>query len=724
MKKLRHFVCRFWLIFGFLMPFVMRLHAQSNQDTEIKINDMIRKMTLEEKVDMIHANSAFTSGGVDRLGIPGLTISDGPNGVRPEQGKYWVQTEKLLDSGTYLPPSICLAATWNPELGYAFGSVLGSEANFRGKDIILGPGINIIRSPLNGRNFEYQSEDPFLISRMVVGYINGVQDQGISACVKHFAANNQETDRNSIDVEMSERALREIYLPGFKAAVTDAHVNTLMGAYNKFRGQWCTHNDYLINKILKHEWNFDGAVISDWGGVHSTSEALINGTDLEMGTDLGMLPHPDYHKFFLGDTVIHLVKSGAVQESLIDEKVRRILRVMYKTHVIDRNRKKGFYNTKEHQQTALRIAEEGIVLLKNEDHILPLNPSTLTKVAVIGLNASRLQSMGGGSSQVRAFYEVTPLQGLKNLVGTKVAISYCQGYNIFRGAKADAGLIREAAVAASKADVAIIFGGWTHGFDYKVWGDNAYDAESVDKPDMNMPFGQDELIRAVLKANPKTILVLIGGGAIDMTPWIGQTKGIIQAWYPGMEGGNALAKIIFGQVNPSGKLPMTWPKKLEDCGAHKLGEYPGNGTTVHYNDDIYVGYRYYDTYKVDPQFAFGYGLSYTSFEFSNLKMQTDHNQATVSFTVTNTGKMAGGEVAQVYVKQEKSSLPRPEKELKGFNKIFLKPGEKKLVQIQLDETSFQYYNDKEGRWVLEPGLFEIMVGNSSRSILLKGDLKL
>lgn len=707
----------------FIFP-VTILYAQDNTAVELKIEGLIKKLTLEEKVTMIHASSAFTSGAVPRLGIPELMMSDGPHGVRPEQGRYWVQTEKLPDSGTYLPTGVCLAATWNTDLGYAFGSVLGSEANFRGKDIILGPGINIIRTPLNGRNFEYLGEDPYLVSRMAVGYIKGVQDQGISACVKHYAANNQETLRNSIDVQMSERALREIYLPGFKAAVTEAHVNTLMGAYNKFRGQWCTHNDYLINKILKGEWKFDGMVISDWGAVHSTMEALTNGTDLEMGTDLGMLPHPDYHKFFLGDTVVALVKSGKISEPVIDEKVRRILRVMFKTHAIDHQRKKGAYNTAAHRQTALKIAEEGIVLLKNDDHILPLDKSKIKNIAVIGYNAARPQSMGGGSSQVKAFYEITPLQGLKKAAGSAISINYKQGYKIERDAKADDAMIKEAADAAAKADIAIVVGGWTHGYDYTVWNDNAYDAESVDKPDMKMPFGQDELIKAVLKANPKTIVVLIGGGAIDMTQWIDQTKGIIQAWYPGMEGGNALARIIFGEINPSGKLPMSWPKKLEDCGAHHLGEYPGDGTTVRYKDDIYVGYRYYDTYNVEPQFAFGYGLSYTSFEYNNLKMKSAHHRSTISFTIKNTGKMAGAEIAQVYIKQEKSTLPRPEKELKGFRKIFLQPGEQKQVTLTLKEDAFQYYDDEEGRWILEPGVFDILVGSSSRSIRLKGKVNL
>lgn len=693
------------------------LQAQSTADKDIdaKVNATLKKLTLEEKVAMIHANSGFTSTGVPRLGIREIVMSDGPHGVRPEQGRYWVQTEKVLDSGTYLPTGVCLAATWNPALGYAFGSVLGSEAAWRGKDIILGPGINIIRTPVNGRNFEYQSEDPYLVSRMVVGYIKGVQDQGVSACVKHYAANNIETRRNFVNVLMSERALREIYLPGFKAAVTEANVNTLMGAYNKFRGQYCTHNDYLMNQVLKKEWGFKGFVMSDWGAVHNTIEALYYGCDLEMGTDLSMLPNPNYGKFFMGDTVIALVKSGKVVESIVDEKVRRILYVMYKTNIIEGQRKKGEYNTPAHQQTAEKIAEEGIVLLKNENNTLPLSAS-VKSVAMIGYNADRKQSMGGGSSQIKAFYEITPLQGLKTLAGNKINITYSKGYNIARGAKADPALISEAVDAAKKADVAIVVGGWTHGYNYSVWSDNAYDAEDTDKPDMSMPFGQDELIKAVVAANPKTIVVLIGGGAIDMSQWVNKTPAIVQAWYPGMEGGTALAKILLGQINPSGKLPMTFPKTLADVPAERLGMYSNDSLTMYYTDDIYVGYRYFDTYKVEPQFAFGHGLSYTSFAYSNLKV----NGNAVTFTVKNTGKVAGAEVAQLYVKQEKASLPRPEKELKGFEKIALQPGEEKQVTIALTEDAFKYFDDNKHAWVLEPGTFDILVGGSSRDIKLNG----
>lgn len=718
MTRLRSiFIC---CAIGTLFTFPAKAQSQYT-DAEIatKTDKLIKQMTLQEKVNMIHASSSFTSGGVPRLGIPELVTSDGPHGVRVEHGRGWTTLNNVPDSGTYLPTGICLAATWNPQLGYAFGSVLGSEANYRGKDVILGPGINIMRSPLNGRNFEYESEDPYLISKMVVGYIKGVQDQGISACVKHFAANNQETLRSSINVEMSERALREIYLPGFKAAVQVGGVNTLMGSYNKFRGEWCTQNNYLINQILKKEWGFKGAVISDWGAVHSTTQAIWNGTDDEMGTDLDMGPHPDYSKFFMGDTVVRLVKSGKIAESLIDEKVRRILYVMFKTNMIDGHRQKGSYNTKEHQQTAEKVAEEGIVLLKNDGNILPLKP-TVKSIAVIGYNADRKQSMGGGSSQVKAFYEITPLQGLKNIAGNNVKVTYCKGYNIARSATADQALISEAVTAASKADVVIVVGGWTHGYDYDVWKDNQYDAEGYDKPDMQMPFGQNVLIKAVLAANPNTVVVLIGGGPIDMSQWVDNTKGIIQAWYPGMEGGNALAKIIFGKANPSGKLPVSFPKKLEDSPAIKLGQYPGDSVTVNYLDDIYVGYRYFDTYNVAPQFAFGHGLSYTSFKYSGLDVQTSGGKATVSFTIKNTGAMAGAEVAQLYVKQEKLNLPRPEKELKGFEKVFLQPGEEKRVTMNLNEDAFQYFNDVKNQWVMDPGVFDFIVGSSSRDIRLTG----
>ena len=711
---------------------------KNNPKIEKQITNLFMQMTLEEKVGMIHGNSSFTSGGVARLGIPELVMSDGPHGVRPEHGRDWVLDIGVDDAGTYLPTGINLSATWNVKLGYDYGAVLGREARYRGKDIILGPGVNIIRSPLNGRNFEYLSEDPFLASKMAVGYINGAQAQGVSTCVKHYAANNEEADRNTVDVKMSERALREIYLPAFKAAVKEANVDVVMGSYNKFRGQFATHNEYLVNKILKQEWGFKGVLLSDWGSVHNTKEGLLYGTDLEMGTDLKLMNNNVsqsdaagktikqniYDQFFFANPALAMVKKGEIPESIIDEKVRRILRIMFKNNMINNDRKPGLYNAPQHQKVALKVAEEGIVLLKNQESLLPLDQRAIKSIAVIGENANRENAMGGGSSQVKAKYEITPLQGLKNLVGVSADITYARGYKIQKNQKADPQLIEEAVNAAKNADVAILYCGWTHGFDYSKWNDNTFDAESVDKPNLTMPFEQDELIQAVLKANPKTIVVLIGGGPVDMTKWISKAPAIIQAWYPGMEGGNALAKIIFGEVNPSGKLPMTFPKTLEDSPAHKLGDFHGINGVVEYKEDIFVGYRYNDTYKVEPQFAFGHGLSYTSFRYDLLDMKKSNGGVIVKVKLTNTGSKAGAEVVQSYVKDIQSTVKRPEKELKAFEKVFLNAKESKTITLTLPKEAFQYFDESKNDWLLEPGSFEILIGSSSTDIRLKKQLML
>lgn len=694
-------------------------------NTEQRIDSLISLMTPEEKVTMIHASSSFTTGAVPRLGIPEWTMSDGPHGVRKEHGRGWVGSERPEYFATYLPVGVSLASTWNPELGYQFGKVLGEEAKARGKNVILGPGINILRTPLNGRNFEYLSEDPYLISKMAVGYIKGVQDQDVAACVKHYLANNQEIDRNKVSVEMSERTLREIYLPGFVSAVKEGGVYTLMGAYNKFRGQYCTHHEYLINKVLKEELGFDGAVISDWGAVHDTMEALKFGTDVEMGTDLSQGEVKNYGKFFMGDTVVSLVKSGQIAESLIDDKVRRILRVMYRTKIMGGgDRGTGSFNTPEHQATALRIAEEAIVLLKNEGNLLPLNKSTFKNVAIIGANASRKQGGGGGSSQVNAKYEITPLQGIEKILFENVQVTYAEGYEVAKDGKSNAGKIKEAVEAARKADASILVCGWVHGYT-DLWEGNAFDAESVDKPNMFLPFGQDELITAVLKANPNTIIVVMGGGPVDMRKWESQAKAILFAGYPGMEGGTALGKIIFGDVNPSGKLTMTFPKKLQDSPAHAIGAYPGKDNVVHYNEGILVGYRYFDTKKVEPQFAFGHGLSYTTFLYENLKLvKGDLQSVTATVTVRNTGSRPGAEVVQLYVKDVQSSVERPEKELKAFQKVLLQPGESKDIIITLPVDAFRFFDEKKMEWTLEPGQFQIMAGSSSRDIRLTEKIEL
>jgi len=696
---------------------------QTDPSTETKITNLLKQMTLEEKIGMIHGNSSFTSAGVSRLGIPELTMSDGPHGVRPEHGRDWTLDNKGNDSSTYLPVGITLASTWNPELGYAFGAVLGSEAKYRGKDIILGPGINILRTPLNGRNFEYMSEDPYLISKMVVGYIKGVQDQGISACVKHFIANNQEVRRDGINVEMSERALQEIYLPGFKAAIVEGGANTVMGAYNRFRGEYCTYNDYLVNKILKGQWGFSGLMMSDWGAIHSTKEALLGGADLEMGSDIGK-PALKFPDFYFAAAALKMVKSGEVAESVIDDKVRRILRVMFKTNMINATRKPGEHATAAHAAVAKQVAEEGIILLKNKGNILPLQKNTLKSIAVIGANANRDNAMGGGSSQVRPEYEVTPLEGLQACVANNTSLRFSQGYTIAQNATADAKLIQEAVENAKAAQVAIVFGGWIHGYDYNKWSDNAYDAEGADKPDMTMPFGQDELISAVIKANPNTIVVLFGGGAIDISKWEGKAKAVLQVGYPGQEGGNALAEILFGDINPSGKLTYSWPKTLADAPAHKLGEYPGDSINIHYKDDIFVGYRYFDKYKVKPQFAFGHGLSYSKFNYGKLNTTINNGVVTVNFVLSNSSSKGGAEVVQLYIKDKKSSVLRPEKELKGFQKIYLNSGESKEVKFVLNTDAFSFFDDKQMKWVQEPGDFEIAVGCSSRDIRVKKNVKL
>ncbi len=694
--------------------------SATTSSVDDRIDSLVASMTLEEKVRMIHSETSFTSGGVERLGIRPWVMSDGPHGVRKEHGNDYAPDEGAMDSVTYLPVGVALASTWNPSLGYSYGKVLGSEARARGKDVILGPGINIIRTPLNGRNFEYFSEDPYLVSRMAVNYIKGVQEQDVSASVKHFALNNQEIERNTINVEVDERTLREIYLPGFEAAVKEADVHTVMGAYNKFRGQYATHNEYLVNKILKEEWGFDGVVVSDWGAVTNTMEAIQYGTDLEMGTDLKLGQNPDYGKYFMGDTVITLVKTEKVDQRVIDEKVRRILRIMHKAKMFE-ERKEGQSNTPQHQQLALSVAEEGIVLLKNAG-ILPLEKNRIKRIAVIGANADRKHAGGGGSSQVNAKYEITPLQGLRNLIGKEAEIVYAPGYEISKEGKVNAGLISEAVKAAAKADVVIYVGGWIHGYS-DAWNDNAYDTESLDKTSMNLPFGQDQLIKSLLSANKKTVVVLYGGAATDMSQWHDTTPAIIQAWYPGMEGGTALAKIMFGEVNPSGKLPMTFPHKLKDSPAHAIGEYPGSNGVVNYNEGLLVGYRYFDTKKVKPLFPFGHGLSYTTFKMDNLVLDKTDSSAVVTVTVQNTGAKSGAEVVQVYVHDNASSLPRPEKELKAFSKVLLQPGESKDIRLTLEKNAFQYYDDKSKSWTLEPGKFTILVGNSSANTPLTGEVE-
>lgn len=685
-----------------------------------EIDSLLQLMTLEEKISMIHASSSFTSGGVERLGIPEMVMSDGPHGVRHEHGRDWSRDDVTNDSVTYLPTGIALASTWNRELGYEYGAVLGNEAKARGKDVILGPGINIIRTPLCGRNFEYLSEDPYLTAEMGVGYVNGVQDQGISACAKHYVANNQEIDRDKVNVEMTEQALREIYLPAFKAVVEEANINSIMGAYNKFRGQYCTHNEYLVNKILKGEYKFDGFVVSDWSAVKNTKEALIYGTDIEMGTDLLMLPNPDYSKFFMADSALAMIKRGEVAENYVDEKVKRILGIMYKTQMFG-TKTPGKVNTNEHQQLALKVAEEGIVLLKNMG-ALPLNKDKIKTVAVIGHNAIRKHAEEGGSSQVKALYEITPLQGIKNLVGNNVEVKFAEGYQMTKDSVPDAKLLKEAIAVAKDADAVLFFGGWIHNFDPDVWGSDSYDCEGNDKKNLKLLFGQQQLINEIAKVNSNTTVVIFGGSQVEMESWMNDVPAILQAWYPGMEGGAALANIIFGKTNPSGKLPVSFANSHTDYPAHFNGVMPGSSLELDYHEGIYVGYRYFDSKKIEPVFPFGHGLSYTTFNYENLKLEKENDKVVVSLLLENTGKMTGAEVVQVYVSDMESTIERPEKELKQFTKVFLQAGESKKVEFVLPAHAFKYFNEQTKAWVLKPGTFKIQVGSSSRDIQLKTEI--
>jgi beta-glucosidase len=686
------------------------VYLDPSQPLDARVEDVLSRLTLEEKVALVHADSKFSSAGLPRLGIPQLWMSDGPHGVREEVGPHtWQPAGRTDDFASFMPALIALASSFNTDLARAYGDVIGQEALKRGKHIMLGPGMNIMRTPLNGRNFEYLGEDPFLAARLVVSYIRAVQSHDVASCAKHFAANNQEWQRNSINVEMDERALREIYLPAFKAAVQEAGVLAVMGAYNKFRGQHCCHNDYLLNKILKGEWGFKGLVMSDWNGTHDTREAVLNGLDLEMGTE------KPYKDFFLATPFLEGLRKGEYPMAVLDDKVRRRLRVMFATRLIG-DRGPGAINTKEHQDTARRVAEEGIVLLKNEGHALPLDPNTITSLALIGENVVHRHAAGGGSARIKAFYEVVPLDGIMRRVGERVNVTVATGYRRDGGAD----LAEQAVRAASQSEAVIFIGGLDHA--------PYHDAEGWDRKDMKLPYGQDDLIQRLVQANPRTMVVLFGGGPVEMGPWLAQVPAVVQAWYPGMEGGNALARVLFGDVNPSGKLPCTFPKRLEDSPAHALNAYPGKDGVVRYEEGLLVGYRWFDTKNIEPLFPFGHGLSYTRFEYSGLKLIEGKDPKgpvlTVEFELANAGAREGGEVAQVYVHDVQSSRPRPLKELKGFRKVFLKPGEKQTVSIPLDRSAFAFYEPGRGGWLAESGDFRILVGRSSRDIRLEGTFRL
>ncbi len=724
----------------FLTTLVMGLQAQTldkpvyldeSKDIETRVEDALRRMTLDEKIAIIHAQSKFSSAGVKRLGFPDLWTDDGPHGVRPDVlWDEWEQAGQTNDSCVAFPALTCLAATWNPCLSRAYGESLGEEALYRNKNVMLGPGININRTPLNGRNFEYMGEDPWLASRMVVPYVQGLQSKGVAACVKHYALNNDEEYRHQVNVIVSDRALREIYLPAFHAAVTEGGAWAIMGAYNLYKNQHNCHNEVLLNRILKQEWGFDGVVISDWGGTHNTLEAVKNGLDLEFGTwtdGLTMGATNAYDNYYMAQPYRQLINEGKLTTSELDEKVRRVLRLMMRTNM-NRQRPYGSLCSEAHYQVARKVAQEGIVLLKNDRQVLPFRPNA--RVLVVGENAIKMMTVGGGSSSLKAQHEISPLQGLRERLADKV--DYARGYvgdttGAYNGVttgqdladkRSASELIAEAVEKARNADYVVVFGGLNKS--------NHQDCEGHDRKEYGLPYAQDELVEALVKVNKNVVFVNISGNAVAM-PWLSKVPAVVQGWFLGSEAGKALADVLTGAVNPSGKLPFTWYARLEDCGAHATGSYPGTWRTdgqiidEEYKEDIYVGYRWADKNRIKPLFAFGHGLSYTTFRMDGATADKREIAAddSLSFTVsvTNTGQMAGATTIQLYVADKKCSLPRPEKELKAFKKVFLQPGEQRDVRLTIGRSALSFFDDRTQQWTAEPGDFEALLGFSA------GDLK-
>lgn len=704
------------------------VYLDESKPVEQRIDDALARMTLDEKIAVIHAQSKFSSPGVKRLGFPDLWTDDGPHGVRPDVlWDEWEQAGQTNDSCVAFPALTCLTATWNPCLSKLYGESLAEEALYRGKHIILGPGVNINRTPLNGRNFEYMGEDPWLASRMVVPYIQGLQSKGVAACVKHYALNNDEEYRHQVNVIVSDRALHEIYLPAFKAAVQEAGAWAIMGAYNLYQNQHNCHNNILLNKILKHDWGFDGVVVSDWGGCHNTEEAITNGLDLEFGswTDgLTMGATNAYDKYYLALAYKKLIQEGKYSTKELDEKVRRVLRLFYRT-TMNRQRPFGFLCSESHYEAALKIAQEGIVLLKNNRQVLPVK--NVKRILVVGENAIKMMTVGGGSSSLKVQKEILPLDGIKARFAD-AEVDYARGYvgdtiQSYNGVtvgrslydlRSAEDLTAEAVAKAKKADIVIFIGGLNKS-DFQ-------DCEGHDRKAYGLPYGQDQLIEALVKANPNLVYVNISGNAVAM-PWVGKVPAIVQGWFVGSEAGEALASVLAGDVNPSGKLPFTWYAHLEDCGAHATGSYPGTWREGHqiidetYKEDIFVGYRWTDKHNIKPLFPFGYGLSYTTFEVSNLRADkreiTADDKLTISVDVKNTGSVTGAEVVQLYISDSKSSQPRPVKELKGFKKVSLAPGETQQVDFTIDRSALSFYDEQTGEWTAEPGEFVAIVNNSS-----------
>ncbi len=720
------------------------IYLDQTKSEEQRIDDAISRMTLAEKIRIIHAQSKFSSAGVPRLGFPDFWTDDGPHGVRPDVlWDEWEQAGQTNDSCVAFPALTCLAASWNPQMSRIYGEALGEEALYRGKDMILGPGVNINRTPLNGRNFEYMGEDPFLASVMVVPYIQGLQSKGVSACVKHYCLNNDEEYRHQVNVIVSDRALHEIYLPAFKAAVEKGKTWGIMGSYNLYKNEHNCHNQWTLNKILKGDWKYDGVVVSDWGGAHDLEQSVKNGLDIEFGTwtdGLTMGATNAYDNYYLSLPYMRAIQEGKFTQKELNDKVRRVLRLFYRT-TMNPNRPHGFLCSESHYAAARQIAEEGIVLLQNRNNVLPINTQKAKRVLVVGENAIKMMTVGGGSSSLKVQREISPLEGLKaRLAKDGIDVDYARGYvgdvtGNFNGVttgqnlndnRSEAELIAEAIEKAKTADYVIMFGGLNKS-DFQ-------DCEGHDRKQFELPYNQDKLIEALAKANKNFVYVNISGNAVAM-PWKEKVAGIVQGWFIGSESGEALASILTGDANPCGKLPFTWVNSLNEVGAHALNTYPGTwrkegGTNTkgniideEYKEGIYVGYRWTDKERIKPTFAFGHGQSYTQFAISNLrsdKVQMKQD-GTITFTVNvkNTGKRAGSEVVQLYIHDVKSSVDRPKKELKGFQKVYLQPGENKDVTITINKEALSFYDELSSSWKAEAGKFEALVGNASDNLKLK-----
>lgn len=710
------------------------VYLDPSKPLEERVEDALQRMTLEEKVGVLHAQSKFCSRGVQRLGIPELWTTDGPHGIRPEVlWDEWEQAAWTNDSCVAFPALTALAATWNPELAELYGRSLGEEALYRGKDVVLGPGVNIYRTPLNGRNFEYMGEDPLLASHMVVPYIKGLQSNGVAACVKHYALNNNEVNRHTSNVIVDDRTLYEIYLPAFKAAVTEGGAWSIMGSYNLYQNQHGCHNKRLLCDILRDEWGFDGAVISDWGGTHDTAEAVENGLDLEFGSWTNGLTNGRsnaYDNYYLADPYLKLLREGKADMATLDNKVRNVLRLIFRTAM---KSDKGFGSlcSDEHYAAARRIGAEGIVLLRNKGNLLPLDPSKPQNILVVGENAVKMMTVGGGSSSLKVQRETSPLDGLRAQAPAGSTVVWERGYvgdptgeyngvtsgqDLSESRSADR-LIADAADAARRADVVIFVGGLN-----KATGQ---DCEDSDRESLALPYNQDAVIEALVAANPHTVVVNVSGNAVAM-PWADKVPAILQAWFLGSESGNSLADVIFGRVNPSGKLPMTFPVRLDDVAAHAVGEYPGTKRAdsdivdIRYNEGVLVGYRWFDTKKIRPLFAFGHGLSYTTFGYGKLSADASKigpdGALTLSVDVTNTGSRAGAETVQLYISDTKASVKRPAKELKNFAKIYLEPGQTKTVTFTVRPSDLAFFDAGAHAWKAEPGEFRAHVGAASDDI--------